>query len=133
MKFNAKTLVSNLYHHLTKFVSGILILALMWQVASLGGSHGISFQESYVNASPLLATSTSSISKQVSGKGEEMKGSAKQKIGKAQSAIEDKASAAKMKIKDDMNEAKIAVDSNAARVENTGEKAVTAVKDFLGK
>jgi uncharacterized protein YjbJ (UPF0337 family) len=133
MKLNTKTLVSNLYHHLTRFISGILMLALVWQGFSLGGDSAISLKESYANASPILAISSSSLSKRVTGKAEEVKGSAKQKMGEAQSIIEDKAKAAKMKVKDNMNEAKIAAKGNAARVENAGEKATTAVKDFFGK
>jgi uncharacterized protein YjbJ (UPF0337 family) len=125
MRFNTKTFISSFQHYLTKFVSGLLMLTLFWQASLWGGQAAI--------ASPLLATSTSSISKQVSGKAEEMKGSAKQKIGKAQSTMEDKARAAKMKVKDDLTEAKIAVDGNTVRVENAGEKAATAVKDFFGQ
>jgi uncharacterized protein YjbJ (UPF0337 family) len=125
MRFNTKTFISSFQHYLTKFVSGLLMLTLVWQASLWGGQAAI--------ASPLLATSTSSISKQVSGKAEEMKGSVKQKIGKAQSTMEDKARAAKMKVKDDLTEAKIAVDGNTARVENAGEKAATAVKDFFGQ
>lgn len=84
-------------------------------------------------ASPLLATSTDSISKQVTGKADEVKGSTKQSIGKAQSAMEDKSRDIKMKVKDDLNDAKIAVDGGAAKIKNSAEKATTTVKDFFGK
>jgi hypothetical protein len=125
MRLNTKTFVSSFQHYLTKFVSGLLMLTLVWQASLWGGQSAI--------ASPLLATSASSISKQVSGKAEEMKGSAKQEIAKVQSSMEDKASATKMKVKDNMNEAKIAIDGNTARVQNAGEKAATVVKDFFGQ
>jgi hypothetical protein len=122
MKFNLKTIVSNIRHHMVALASTLLITAMIWQ--SIGNM---------AIASPLLATSTSSISKQVTGKAEEMKGNAKQSIGKAQSAMEDKNRDMKMKVKDDLNEAKIAVDGGAARVKNSADKATTTVKDFLGK
>ncbi len=122
MKFNLKTIVSNIQRHIVALASTLLIIAMIWQ--SIGNM---------AIASPLLATSTSSISKQVTGKAEEMKGNAKQSIGKAQSAMENKNRDMKMKVKDDLNEAKIAVDSGAARVKNNADKATTTVKDFFGK
>ena len=133
MKFNTKTLISKLQSYLTRFIGGLLMLTLVSHSIFLGGNTGILLQEGYVSASPLLATSTSSISKQVTGKAEEIKGSAKQAMGKVQSRIEDKTGAAEMKVKDNLNEAKIKVDSNAARIENTADKATTAVKNFFGK
>ncbi len=122
MRFNLKTIVSDLQHHIVAFASTLLITAMIWQ--SIG---------SIAIASPSLATSTSSISKQVTGKTEEIKGNAKQSIGKAQSVMEDKNRDMKMKVKDDLNEAKIAVDGGAARVKNSADKATTTVKDFFGK
>jgi uncharacterized protein YjbJ (UPF0337 family) len=122
MKLNLKTIVSNLQHHIVAFASTVLITAMIWQ--NIG---------SIAIASPLLATSANSISKQVTGKAEEIKGNAKQSIGKAQSAMEDKNRDMKMKVKDDLNEAKIAVEGGAARVKNSADKATTTVKDFFGK
>jgi ABC-type multidrug transport system fused ATPase/permease subunit len=122
MKFNLKTIVSNLQHHVLTFVSALLMATVIWQ-----GTANIAI------ASPLLATSANSISKQVTGKAEEIKGNAKQSIGKAQSAMEDKNRDMKMKVKDDLNEAKIAVEGGAARVKNSADKATTTVKDFFGK
>ncbi len=122
MRFNLKTIVSNFHHHIVAFASTLLITAIIWQ--SIG---------TIAIASPLLATSANSISKQVTGKAEEMKGDAKQSVGKAQSAMEDKNRDIKMKVKDDLNEAKIAVDGGAARVKNSGDKATTTIKDFFGK
>ena len=125
MKINIKTFVSKSQHHLTKFIGGLLILALVWQ--------GVVFGPEPATASPLFATSAASLSQQVTGKAEEVKGSAKQKIGKAQSAMEDQARSVKMKIKDDLTEAKIGVDANNSRVKNTADKATTAVKNFFGQ
>jgi hypothetical protein len=122
MKFNLKTIVSNLQHHALTFLSALLIAAVIWQ-----GTANIAI------ASPFLATSANSISKQVTGKAEEIKGDAKQSIGKAQSAMEDKNRDMKMKVKDDLNEAKIAIDGGAAKVKNSADKATTTVKDFFGK
>jgi hypothetical protein len=122
MKFNLKTIVSNFQHRVLTFVSALLIATAIWQ-----GTANIAI------ASPFLATSANSISKQVTGKAEEMKGNAKQSIGKAQSAMEDKNRDMKMKVKDDLNEAKIAADGGAARVKNSADKATTTVKDFFGK
>ncbi|WP_293158438.1 MULTISPECIES: hypothetical protein [unclassified Microcoleus] len=125
MQINTKTFVSNLQHHLTKVIGGLLILAVICQ--------SVVFAPSPAIASPLFATSAASISKQVTGKAEEVKGSAQQKIGKAQSAMEDQARSVKMKIKDDLTETKIGVDANNSRVENAADKATTAVKNFFGK
>ena len=52
------------------------------------------------------------MSKQVSGKTEQIKGAANESMGKAQSATEDATGAAKMKVKDGLNETKIAVRVN---------------------
>jgi uncharacterized protein YjbJ (UPF0337 family) len=125
MQLNTKNILANLQQHLAKLASSLLLLTLLWQGVILGIDPAM--------ASPLLATSADSISKQVTGKAEEMKGAATKSIGKAQSAMENKKGAVKMKIKDDLTEAKIAVDKNAARTENAVDKAGTAVKDFFGK
>jgi hypothetical protein len=125
MKFNLPTLANNFQNYLKKLVIGFAILTLVWQGAILGVDPA--------TASPLFATSASSMSKQVTGKVEEMKGSATNSIGKAQSAMEDKASDAKMKVKDDLTEAKIKLKGDAARVGNTADKATEKVKNFFGK
>jgi hypothetical protein len=125
MKFNLLTLANIFQNYLKKFAIGFAILTLVWQGAILGIDPAI--------ASPLLATSANSISKQVTGKVEEMKGSATKSIGKAQSAMEDKASDAKMKVKDDLTEAKIKIKGDNARVGNTANKATEKVKNFFGK
>ncbi len=125
MKFNIDRLIAASHRQLTKLIIGVSLLALVWQSTFLGVN--------LVNASPLVATSMDSMSKQVSGKAEEMTGSAKQSMGKVQSAIEDKSASAKMKVKDDLTETKIAVDANNSRVENAAEKVTERVKNFFGK
>jgi hypothetical protein len=122
MRLNLETVFSSLQRRIAMIVSTLLITAVIWQ-----GIGNIAI------ASPLLATSVNSMSKQVTGKAEEIKGDAKQSIGKAQSAMEDKNRDMKMKVKDDLNEAKIAIDGGAARVKNSADKATTSVKDFFGK
>ena len=124
MRFNIQNLVSTLQHQFTKFIGGLLILTLVWQCA-IPGVDAI--------ASPLLATSADSMSKQVTGKAEEAKGAATRSIGNTQSDMEDKAGAAKMKVKDNVNDAKLAVDKAAGRVENAAEQATERVKNFFGK
>lgn len=119
------TLVSSFQHHLKKIVTGLLILVLAWQSTALAGDMAI--------ASPLFVASANSMSKQVTGKVDEVKGKAKQAIGKAQSGMEDKAGSVKSKVKDDLNEAKIAVDSSNARVRNSADQAADKVKGFFGK
>jgi uncharacterized protein YjbJ (UPF0337 family) len=126
MKFNTENLGATIWHYLTKSIAGLLMLALVWQGVILG-------VDAATLPSPLLATSADSISKQVTGKAEEMKGSATKAIGKAQSAMEDKGGAAKMKVKDDLTETKIAVDRTKARAENAADKATEKVKNFFGK
>ncbi len=125
MKFNTQTLVANLQQYWTKLISGLLILTLVWQGAILGVDPA--------TASTLIATSADSISKQVSGKAEQIKGAATNSMGKVQSAIEDKVSDGKMKAKDDLTETKNVVNNNAARAENAAEKATEKVKNFFGQ
>lgn len=125
MQLNTKNILVDLQQHLAKLISSLLLLALLWQGVILGVDSAA--------ASPVLATSVNSISKQVTGKAEEMKGAATKSIGKVQSDMEDKKGLVKMKIKDDLNETKIKADSNAARAGNSLDKAGTAVKDFFGK
>jgi hypothetical protein len=125
MNFNLQTLTKNFQTYLKRFAIGFAILTLVWQGAILGVDPA--------TASPLIATSASSISKQVTGTAEEIKGAATKSIGKAQSAMEDKASEAKMKVKDNLTEAKIKIDGNNARVGNAADKATEKVKNFFGK
>lgn len=125
MKCNFQILVTNFYSYVKKIAIGFAILTLVWQGAILGVDPA--------TASPFLATSASSISKQVTGTAEQMKGAATKSIGKAQSTMEDKASDAKMKVKDNMTEAKIKIEGNNARVENAADKATEKVKNFFGK
>ena len=125
MNCQVQTLVTNLQSYLKKFVVGFAILTVVWQGVVLGIDPAI--------ASPLLATSASSISKQVNGTAEQMKGEAMNSIGKAQSAMEDKANEAKMKVKDNLTEAKIKIEGNNARIENAADKATEKVKNFFGK
>ncbi len=125
MKFNPENLVANLQSYFTKIIGGLFILTLVWQ--------GITFGIDPAIASPLFATSTNSISKQVTGKAEEVKGSATKSIGKMQSKMEDKVSDVKMKAKDNLTDAKIKVNSNNARVGNTAAKATDKVKNFFGQ
>ena len=125
MKLNTQTLVANLQQYWTKLIGGLLILTLVWQGAILGVNPA--------TASTLLATSGDSISKQVSGKAEEIKGAATNSMGKAQSAIEDRVSDGKMKAKNNLAETKNVVNNNADRAENAAEKVTEQVKNFFGK
>jgi uncharacterized protein YjbJ (UPF0337 family) len=125
VNFQTRALVTNFQNYLKKFVLGFAILTLVWQSAILGVDPAI--------AAPLFATSANSMSKQITGTSEQMKGSATKSIGKAQSAMEDKASEAKMKVKDNLTEAKIKIEGNNARIENTADKATEKVKNFFGK
>jgi uncharacterized protein YjbJ (UPF0337 family) len=125
VNFQTRTLVANLQSYLKKFALGFAILTLVWQSAILGVDAAI--------AAPLFATSANSMSKQITGTSEQMKGSATKSIGKAQSSMEDKASEAKMKVKDNLTEAKIKIEGNNARIENTAGKATEKVKNFFGK
>ncbi|WP_295614337.1 hypothetical protein [Chamaesiphon sp. GL140_3_metabinner_50] len=125
MKFNIDRLIAASYRQLTKVAIAVSLLALVWQSAFLGVD--------LANASPLFATSMDSMSKQVSGRAEEMTGSAKQSMGKVQSAIEDKSASAKMKVKDGLTETKVAVDASNSRVENAAEKVTDSIKNFFGK
>jgi uncharacterized protein YjbJ (UPF0337 family) len=125
MQFNFKELTLNIRNRAAQLVGGLLVITLILQSAILPGD--------MAKASPLLATSMDSMSKQVSGKADEAKGKTKQVIGKSQSQVEDKSRAVKMKVKDDLTETKIAVEGNGERLANTAEKATDAVKGFFGK
>jgi gas vesicle protein len=125
MKSTLQTIFSNVFQNLTKWIGGLLVLTIVWQSLLLGGTEAI--------AAPLFSTSTSSLSKEMSGKADEMKGNAKQKIGKMQSAIEDKKGEVKRKVKDDLTDTKIAIDRNNAKTENAIDKAADGVKSFFGQ
>jgi uncharacterized protein YjbJ (UPF0337 family) len=125
MKFNLENLAFNVRSYAAKLVSGLLVVTLVLQSAVLPGD--------MAKSSTLLATTMDSMSKQVSGKADEVKGQAKQAIGKSQSQVEDKSRAVKMKVKDDISNTKIAAEGNGERLANTAEKATDAVKGFFGK
>ncbi len=125
MKSIMQTIFSTVSQNFAKLIGGLLVLTIVWQTALFGGTEAI--------ASPLLGTSTSSLSKEMSGKADEMKGNAKQKIGKMQSAVEDKKGEIKRKVKDDLTDTKIAIERNNANAENTIDKAADGVKGFFGK
>jgi uncharacterized protein YjbJ (UPF0337 family) len=129
MNFN----IHHLRQRLTQFVSKLLFLTVIWTGVTFGGNPVLAQPLDLKVASPILATSASSMSKQVSGKADQMKGSAKQAVGKAQSAIEDNNKAIKAKVKDDLTEAKIVVDSGATRAKNGIDKTVDSAKGFFGK
>jgi uncharacterized protein YjbJ (UPF0337 family) len=124
MKTNIPTSpLMRLHGYLKTMIAGLLMLVLAWQSTALAGDMAI--------ASPLIATSMDSMSKQVTGKADEVKGQAKQSIGKMQSGMEDKGGAVRSKVKDDVTNTKIAIDSNNARVGNAADKAADKVKGFF--
>jgi len=118
MKLTTQSLGTILQNQLKKFIGGLLVLTLVWQMLGVDTA---------------LATSVDSMSKQVSGKTEEIKGAADRSMGKAQSAMEDTTGAAQSKVKDGLNETKIAVDASSNRVENAAEQVTEKVKNFFGK
>ncbi len=123
MKSTLQTIFS--LQNFRKFIGGLLVLTVVWQTVLFGGAESI--------ASSLFATSTSSLSKEMGGKADEMKGVVKQNVGKVQSAMEDKKGDLKRKVKDDLTETKIAIDRNNAKTENAIDKAADGVKGFFGK
>jgi uncharacterized protein YjbJ (UPF0337 family) len=129
MNFNTQ----HIQQRLTQFFSKLFFLTVIWAGFTFGGNPALAQPLDLKVASPVLATSASSMSKQVSGKADQMKGSAKQAVGKAQSAMEDNNKAIKAKVKDDLTEAKVVVDSSATRAKNGIEKTVDSAKGFFGK
>jgi uncharacterized protein YjbJ (UPF0337 family) len=129
MNFN----IHRIQQRLAQFFSKLFLLTVVWAGFTFGGNPALAQPFNSNITSPVLATSASSMSKQVSGKAEQMKGSAKQAVGKAQSAIEDNNKAIKAKVKDDLTEAKVVVDSGATRAKNGIEKTVDSAKGFFGK
>jgi uncharacterized protein YjbJ (UPF0337 family) len=126
MNFN----IHPIQQHLTQFVSKLLLLTVLWAGFTFGGHPSLAEPLNSSITSPVLATSAASLSKQVSGKAEQMKGSAKQAVGKAQSAMEDKN---KAKVKDNLTEAKVIIDSGATRAKNGVDKAADSAKGFFGR
>jgi uncharacterized protein YjbJ (UPF0337 family) len=121
VRTNTQTSVpTRLQGYLKGMFAALLMLVLAWQAPVLAG-----------NAAPLVAVSVDSMSKQVTGKVDEVKGKAKQSIGKVQSGMEEKGGSVRSKVRDDVTEAKIAIDSNNARVVNSAEKAADKVKGFF--
>lgn len=111
--------------------SMLLLMGVIWQGLIVGANASVLMDQNAM--APLVATSADSISKQVSGKADQVKGAAKDSMGRVQSKMENNGGAVKRKVKNDVNETKIAADSTAARVENSAENAVDAVKDFFGQ
>jgi uncharacterized protein YjbJ (UPF0337 family) len=129
MNFN----IHQIQQRLTQLVRNLFFLTIIWAGFTFGGNPALAEPLDLRITSPIVATSASSLSKEVSGKADQMKGSAKQAVGKAQSAMEDKNKAIKAKVKDDLTEAKIVVDSSATRAKNGIEKTVDSAKGFFGK
>jgi uncharacterized protein YjbJ (UPF0337 family) len=125
MKFQLDRLVATLQYQLTKLVGGVLVLAIVWQSVFLGVT--------IANASPILATSNDSMSKQVSGTADEMGGSAKKAVGKTQSELEDQQRSATAALKENTDKAKNAIDTGAEKVENAAEQVADRVKGFFSK
>jgi uncharacterized protein YjbJ (UPF0337 family) len=118
MKFQLDRLVATLEYQFTKLVGGVLVLAIVWQSVFLGVN--------IANASPIVATSVDSMSKQVSGTADEMRGSAKKAVGKTQSELEDQQRSATATLKENTDKAKDAIDTGA-------EQVADRVKGFFGR
>jgi uncharacterized protein YjbJ (UPF0337 family) len=129
MNFN----IHRIQQQFTQFLSKLLFLTVIWAGFTFGGNPALAQPLDLKVVAPILATSASSMSKQISGKADQMKGSAKQAVGKAQSAIEDNNKAIKTKVKDDLTEAKVVVDSSATRAKNGIDKTIDSAKGFFGK
>jgi uncharacterized protein YjbJ (UPF0337 family) len=132
MRTNTQTstqtsVLTRLQGYLKGMFAALLMLVLAWQSPVLTGNTAIASPI----ASPLVAVSVDSMSKQVNGKADEVKGKAKQSIGKIQSGMEEKGGAVRSKVKDDVTNTKIAVDSNNARVNNAADKTADKVKGFF--
>lgn len=123
MNFKIKSLVLTIQNYLKKSIGGFAILVLVGQMLWWGGAPAL--------AAPPIATSIDRISTQVSGKVEELKGSAKQSIGKTSAELEDKATDAKSEVKDEVRDPKIAADSSKDRIANTAERINAKVKNLL--
>jgi uncharacterized protein YjbJ (UPF0337 family) len=125
--------IHHIQQYLTQFVSKLLLLTVLWTGFTFGSHPSLAGPLNSSITSPVLATSAASLSKQVSGKADQMKGSAKQAVGKAQSAMENKNKAIKAKVKDNLTEAKVVIDSGATRAKNGVDKAADSAKGFFGR
>ena len=133
--------IAMLKRRFAQAASALLLMGIIWQSMALGATaSGFPTQN---GSAPLVAASVDSMTKQVSGKVDrikgaaeesmgratQMKGAAKDSMGKMQSKMEDK----RGDVKRNMRETKTAVGNAADKVEDSAENAVDAVKEFFGQ
>ena len=141
MNVSMKNLTAVLRRRFAQAVSALLLMGIIWQSMALdANASGFTTQNS---SAPLVAASVDSMTKQVSGKVDrikgaaeesmgratQMKGAAKESMGRAQSKMESN----KGDVKRNMRETKAAVDNAAEKAGNSAENAVDAVKEFFGQ
>ena len=133
--------VAMLRRRFAQAASALLLMGIIWQSMALGANASSFLGQN--GAAPIVAASMDSMTKQVSGKvdrikgaaeesmgrANQVKGAAKDSMGRAQSKMEDKGS----DIKRNMNETKANMDNAADKAGNSAENAVDAVKGFFGQ
>lgn len=145
MNVNVASSIVVLRRRFAQAASVLLFMGVMWQSMALGAN-----ASSFLNqngAAPMVAASTNSMAKQVSGKvdrikgaaeesmgrADQIKGAAKESMGRAQSKMEDKGGDVKRNMKKSVKATKTAVDNTASKAGDSAGNAVDAVKDFFGQ
>ena len=145
MNTDANVMIANsiamLRRRFAQAASVLLLVGMIWQSMALGANASSFLTQN--GSAPIVAASVDSMTKQVSGKvdrikgaaeesmgrANQMKGAAKESMGRAQSKMEDKTG----DVKRNMRETKAAVDNAADKAGNSAENAVDAVKEFFGQ
>jgi uncharacterized protein YjbJ (UPF0337 family) len=146
MKFNLTNIIK---HHLTAAIGSFLTFALVFQVAFYGAAGAAN--ATTLNSPNILATSASSMSKQVEGKAEQAVGNAQQSLEEAATQVRGTGKEIKGKVKEDigdiqssaedakagtqrgMNNIKSNAKQASAKAEEKTGNAIDAVKGFFGK
>lgn len=143
MKLNFAKVIK---HHLTMLISGLITFTLVFQVSFYNIAEAATISNSIV-----LGASASSMAKQVEGKAEQamsnaeksigkaaaevrgnntnIKGKAKEGLGKVQSTADD----AKYGMRKGMNKAESQAKQIGAKAEENSDNAIDAIKGFFGK
>ena len=145
MNVNVASSIAVLRRRFAQVASVLLLMGVMWQSMALSANASSFLNQNGV--APMVAASTNSMAKQVSGKvdrikgaaeesmgrADQIKGAAKESMGRAQSKMEDNGGDVKRNMKSSARATKTAVDNTASKAGNSAENAVDAVKGFFGQ
>ncbi len=120
MKFNSTTLISNIKRYFAQAIGGMILVGMIWQCSVLGIDPAFADAGANRNITPPLLA-TSSMSKQVSNKMDQVK-------DKAESAMKD----GKKSAESNMRKTKNTIKNNAKKAEASAKENTKQAKNFFG-